>query len=592
MQKEIINKKLVVKERLIEEFNIGQEVADELINDFGIDVIDVIVDKPYILCHYQIKLAVVKGIIEKYYENKNENYKNGHIVAAVIIYAIECLIGFEGHTFIYKFELEEKIVGLREVIKKEELENALEFLKTEMEIVIEYENGVGECIYLVKFYKAEVEMANLISHFLKGNRDYTFDINKINEFIHGYNSADIRLNKLQQEAVKMALSNRISIITGVAGGGKTTAIKAIVEGFKYLNANIDIQICSFTGKAVERMSSITGIQGSTIHRLLGIGVGERNKFSRIKADVIIIDEAGTLGVELFRILLSKFLHDSNSNIKIVIVGDRFQLPSIAPGSVLAEILKSGIVPVVSLTDVVRQEKGFIISNSQKILKGIGISGKKSGIWLKKREFEFIETEKIKEEVSKKVDKLLSDGISIYDIQVISPMKNGDNGVIELNKEIADRFNSIQKREVCKFGILDSVIVIKNNYKKSMPVFNGQKGFIKLVEKIHNRVELITIDFGSRDATFKGKRIEDYIELAYVLTIHKMQGSEAKHVIVVIDKEHEGMLNRELIYVAVTRGIECVTIIGNKEVFNEAVKRVSKERHSLLAERLIGMNTAS
>ncbi|MCB2299873.1 ATP-dependent DNA helicase [Clostridium tagluense] len=588
MKKEIRDKKLEIKGSLIEEFKIDEEVADKLINDYGIDVIDVIIHKPYILCHYHIELKVVKDIIEKNSLNKNENHKNRDISAATIIHAIEYLTEVKGDIFIYVSELKKKILELVDFVINEELKEALELLETEYEIVRDRDNEGHECIYLIRMYNAEVELANHITYFVGENRKNTCDSNKISEFINGYDSADIKLNKLQKEAVEMALSNRLSVITGVAGGGKTTAINAIVGGFKYLNYE-NIQLVAFTGKAVQRLSSVTGMQGSTIHRLLGIGLENRNKVSGVKADVLIIDEAGTVGLEIFKMLF-ECLQNNNSNTKIVIVGDKFQLHSISPGNVLDGLLKSGIIPVVNLKDVVRQEKhSLIITTAHKILEGTEITGKKSGIWFKKNEFEFIETdsEKIKQQVSKKVDKLLSNGTSIYDIQVISPIKNGRSGVVELNREIADRLNSIQEREVYKFGILDSVILTKN----ILNVFNGQKGFIIWVESNLNRLELITVDFGSRVVTFKGNEIEN-IELAYVSTVHKMQGSEAKNVIVVIDKEHGRILNRELLYVAVTRGKDSVTIIGSKEAFNKAVNRVSRERHSLLAERLIGLRIAS
>lgn len=584
------DEKLKIKTKIISEFNIGEEIADELIEDYGFDVLNIIKEKPYVLCHYKINFDNVKRIIVENGSDNNENYKNRNIVAATIIYASEYLSRFEGHTFIYKYELETKIEHLGEAVGMKELEETLGFLETDSEIVREFYSEGRECIYLSRLYRAEVELANLITYFVEANKNCSYNLNKVNEFIDGYDSADIKLNNLQQEAVKMSLTNKISILTGVAGGGKTTAIRAIVEGFKHLNEN-NIQLVSFMGKAVERMNSITGMQGSTIHRLLGIGVEDRKKVSSIKADVLIIDEAGTIGLELFKMLFESL--KDNKNIKIVIVGDKFQLPSIAPGSVLSQLVKSEIIPVVNLTEVIRQkEDSLIINNAHKIInKGIGINGKKSGVWLKKNEFEFVEadSEDINDKVINKIDRLMSDGISIYDIQVMSPIRSGKNGVDELNMKIAHRFNNILDRECYRFGILDPVIAIKNNYKKN--VFNGQKGIITRIEMNLNRLDLITVNFAGREITFRENEIEELSNF-YATTVHKSQGSECKVAIIIVDKEHEKMLNRELIYVAITRAIERVIIVGNKEVFNEAVKRERKERHSLFAERLIGINIAS
>lgn len=303
MEKKNIDKVLGIKCKLIEKFKVGEEVANELVEDYGCDVINITEQKLYILCHYKIDFDVVKRIIVTNSSNKCEMDKNISVVAATIIHVNEYLNQFEGHTFIYKSELMHNLnVLLVEEMAKEVLEKAIELLEIDCEIVTVRDNQGRECIYLSRLYNAEVEMANLIAYFVEENRRYNCDTIKVAEFINAYDSVDIKLNYLQQEAVKMALTNRISIISGVAGGGKTTTIKAIVDGFKHLKKN-NIQLTSFTGKAVERISAITGMQGSTIHRLLGIGVKDSNKVFSVKADVIILDEAGTVGLELFRCYL-------------------------------------------------------------------------------------------------------------------------------------------------------------------------------------------------------------------------------------------------------------------------------------------------
>jgi len=583
------DKRIEINGKLLEEFKVKEEIADKLVKDYGLDVINIIKDKPYVLSHYLIDLEVIKEFIKKKSDNKDEGYKNREIVAATILHAVEAVTKFCGHTYIYKNELEYKITELGSKITGQLLTEAVDYLKVEGEIVIDKNNEGRECIYLSRLYKAEIELVGIIGDFVEENKNYNYNLKEINQFVDGYGSTEFSLNQLQKEAVKMALTNKITCLTGVAGSGKTTALKAIVEGFKQLKCK-NILMCSFTGKAVERMASITGIQGTTIHRLLGIREGIRDKANSIKADVLIVDEVGIIGLELLTILFSSI--KDNKNIKIVIVGHELQLPSIKPGSVLKELLKFEKIPTVRLNAVVRQEKGLIIHNSNNIAEGIGMNGKKSGVWLKKNEFEFIDTNSdgIKENVVRTIDKLLSEGISIYDIQVVSPVRKFANGVEELNMEIADRFNSSPDREINKFGILEKVIAIKNNYEKN--IFNGQNGIVKRIEKNLNKIELLTVDFCGREVTFKNKEIEDFIEVAYVSSIFKMQGSESKIIIVVVDKEHKKMLNRELLYVAVTRGIERVIIVGDKEAFNEGVKRVSKERHSLLAERLIGISIAS
>lgn len=582
------DKELTIKEKITTEFNIGKEVAEKLVVDYGTDIVDIITNEPYILGHYLIHLEELKQIVEKCSTDKNEDYKNRNIVAAAIIHVIETMAKFEGHVFCYKSELEGRIKCLDEIVDKAELGKALALLENHNEIVREHNKEGSECIYLSRLYNEEVELAKLIEHFIGANKNYCFDITKIAEFMESYKSECNELNKAQKEALRMALISRISIITGVAGSGKTTAIKAVVEGFKYLNQG-NVQLVSFTGRAVERMTSVTGIQGSTIHRLLGIGIDGTNNVSSVNADVLIVDEAGMIGIELFKMLLDSV--KDNKNIKIVIVGDEFQLQSIAPGSVLKDLIKSGLVPVVCLKEIVRQEeKSIIVSNARKIIEGNIIDGKKSGVRIKRNEFEFIEIdgEGIKEKVLGVIDKLLKSGTSIYNIQVMSPLRKGINGIEELNREIADRFNYIPERDIYKFAVVDPIMVGNNNYAKQ--IYNGQRGLITRVNNdIINGTELITADFFGREVSFNKNEIEG-IELSYASTFHKMQGSEIPVAILVVDKAHEMMLNRELLYVGVTRGVKRVILIGSKETFNKCVKRVIRERNSLLAERLVGMSS--
>ena len=349
MKKVNRDNELRIKEKLITEFKIRKEVAEKLVVDYGADIVDIITDKPYILSRYLMPLEDVKQIIEKCSADKDENYKNRNIVAAAIIHVIESMAEFERHVFCYKSELEDSIKDLDEVVGKTELEKALELLENDNKIIRDTNKERRECIYLSELYREEVELAKLITHFTEENKNYCCDVTKIDKFMESYKPEFNELNKAQKEALRMALISRISIITGVAGSGKTTVIKAIVEGFNSLGES-NIKLTSFTGRAVERMSSVTGIEGSTIHRLLGIGIDGTNNVSSVNADVLIIDEAGMIGLELFEMLLDSV--KDNKNIKIVIVGDEFQLQSIAPGSVLKDLIKSSLVPVVCLQDIV------------------------------------------------------------------------------------------------------------------------------------------------------------------------------------------------------------------------------------------------
>ena len=583
MIKEKRDKKAEIKEYLIEDFKIVDQVADRLIAHYGFDVGRVIKDKPYILCHYLIDWQAVNDIIDKINSCKDEDYCNKNVVAAAIVYVIETMTKSDGHTFIYKSQLEDKIEEMGVVIDKGLLNEVMTELGSQDELIIDEDIDGRECVYLTRLYEAEVELAELIEELVGRNIGDKVEENRVKEFMYNYGSDDFKLTKKQQEAVVTALSRNICIIKGGAGTGKTTVTKSIVDGFKYLGQT-DIKLVSFTGKATERIHTATGMEATTIHRLLGIMEdGNRVKGDRIKADVIIVDEVGMIGLELLNMLLESV--KENKNIRIVLIGDENQLASIAPGNVLKDLIRSGVIPMVHLQEVVRQDKdNLIITNANKVIKGIGLDGSRAGIRLKKGEFEFIEADEasIKGKVIKTIDKLLATGTSVYDIQVMSPVRKGTNGVIELNRAIADKYNPILERDIYKFAVLDPVVAIRNNYNKN--IFNGQNGVVKRIDSNSQKVELITVDFNGKKVIFINDGI-DNIEVSYANTIHKMQGSESKVAIIIIEEKYKTMLSRELIYVGITRGVERVIIIGNKETFNEAVQREQKHRNSLLTERI-------
>lgn len=587
MMKRIKNEELKIKELEIKEkllrLNLNEEISEKLIEDYGDNILFILESRPYVLSHYIADFKIVKEFIGKRKKNEVKEDSSKDIVAAAIIHVLENMTALEGHMFIYTDELGLRAKELEEIVTDELMDVVLENLELQGEVVIENDIEGKTCIYPSYLYKAEVQVANLISSLVERNKPDNKALEKVNEFIEAYKLLDISLNLGQKEAIKTGLLSNISVICGKAGSGKTTVIKALSEGFRYLGQS-NIKLVSFTGKAVERLSNATGREATTIHRFLGLREDDSKKVNRIKADVLIVDEGGMLGLELFNILLQSI--KENNNIKIVLVGDENQLPSIAPGSVLKDLIQSKVIPVVRMMETVRQEKySLIITNANKVLKGIGLDGSKAGLRLKKDEFEFIEADtlEIKDKVIGAINKLLDKGESIYNIQVISPIRGGQNGVEELNREIAERFNYVPEREVYMFGVLDPVIVVRNNYKKE--VFNGQRAVVMRVERTLNRTEAVTIDFGDRVVDFNNNEIDD-IEIAYATTVHKMQGSESETVIIVVDKEQSRMLTRELLYVAITRCVARVIVVGDKEVFNLGISKVINKRHSFLVERII------
>ena len=419
---------------------------------------------------------------------------------------------------------------------------------------------------------------------------------------------EMELDEHQAEAVKEAVRNGLLVITGGPGTGKTTTINTIIKYFEL--EGMDIFLAAPTGRAAKRMSETTGYEARTIHRMLELNGGmdtgsaagfERNERNPLETDVIIIDEMSMVDISLMYSLLKAVV----AGTRLILVGDVNQLPSVGPGSVLKDIIDSGAFHTVKLTKIFRQAStSDIIVNAHKINNGeaVSLDNKSMDFFFLKR----YDADKIinvtLQLIKQKLPKFVN--ATEYDIQVLTPMRKGLLGVERLNGILQAYMNPADKskREKEYRGTIfregDKVMQIKNNYQieweirtkfglcvdNGMGIFNGDTG---IIEEINDFAETMTISFDEgRKVEYPFKLLEE-LELAYAVTIHKSQGSEYPAVVIPLLSGPRMLMNRNLLYTAVTRAKKCVTIVGDEQTFYEMIQNNSQQRrYSGLRDRIV------
>jgi len=393
----------------------------------------------------------------------------------------------------------------------------------------------------------------------------------------------VDLTPEQKNAVESAVNNKITIITGGPGTGKTTIIRAIIESFE--SAGSLVQIAAPTGRAAKRIEEATACQTSTIHRMLKISPETRtfvhDETNPLKADAVIIDEFSMVDTNIFFSLLKAIPISA----KLIIIGDKDQLPSVGPGNVLRDLITSGYFETIYLNRNFRQsENSLIIDNAYRINKGEEPSYSPYSDDL---DFVFINYQN-PADIPGKVMKIIEYYDKDFDpnsmsYQILSPIYRGESGIDNLNLIVQERFNNkkfIYESEKLKLKEGDKVMQLKNNYDKE--VFNGEHG---LVEKYDSKTGILSVNYDGNLTEYTRDEFDE-ITLSYVISIHKSQGSEYDYLILILSPAHSMMLNRELLYTAVTRAKKKIFLISDRETIAAAVQRSTPGvRKTLLKRRL-------
>jgi exodeoxyribonuclease V alpha subunit len=504
--------------------------------------------------------------------------------AAGVMHALTEASG-EGHSHLPMQPLLDRCREMLEVPLSQVIAG-VEALKLERKIVVEEEADGDRVVYLAPLHIAETGAAGLLREMSATLKLLPpIDADKASEWFE--RRRGIALNTGQREAVRKATDSRTLVITGGPGTGKTTVIRALVEIFGAKEQRV--QLAAPTGRAAKRMEEVAGIPAATIHRLLEFSPVRMNflrgRENPLECDILIIDESSMLDIVLFYHLLRAIPPEAS----VIFVGDADQLPSVGPGNVLKELIQSGFVDVVELTEIFRQAEGsLIITNAHRINRGEEPDLPR-GEGAQGQDFHFIERTE-PEDVAAMIEKLVGDRIPdafgmnpVLDIQVLSPMHRGIAGVSDLNVRLQGLLNP-SGRELAhgarKFRARDKVMQIRNNYDKD--VFNGDLG---LISSIDHETRQIAVDFDGRIVEYEFSELDE-IELAYAISIHKSQGSEYRAVVVPVIMQHYILLQRNLIYTAATRGKELVVFVGSRNALSTAIKNAKmRRRHSRLAERL-------
>ncbi|MDW7675105.1 MAG: ATP-dependent RecD-like DNA helicase [Bacillota bacterium] len=556
----------------------------KIYQQFGGSTLPKLAENPYILTTVP-QIGFIKA--DNIARSMNIPFNSIHRIKAGIEYVLLEEASQNGHLYLEKDYLVTKAINILEndenPIEEEQLGASLSLLEIEGKIIIEDDIY----IYWNIFHFWERESGRAVCQKLFGYLN-KFDIDLLKEKLKEYQQKQqINLANKQVEAILMACVNRICIITGGPGTGKTQTVKAIIDIWKKNRSDKKILLAAPTGRAARRMKEVTGEKAVTIHRLLKLGrsdnYSEFDDGDNVEADLLVVDEFSMVDMHLFYQLITSVGEETT----LVFIGDTDQLPSVGPGSVLSELIRAN-VPMIMLTEIFRQaHESQIVVNAHRCNKGEGLI-----IQPGRDDFYFIKEEdnaKVSEKIVQAVERLIAKGKSIEDIQVLSPMKKTETGVENLNKCLQAALNPhhpLKEKIETKnhtYRVGDKVMQIINNYDKG--VFNGDVGIIYQIENGSGDNPMLEVMFDDRLINYKKEELEE-LNLAYAITVHKSQGSEYPVVIMPISTQHYVMLARNLLYTGITRAREKVVLLGTAKAVNIAIRnnKVLK-RNSKLAERI-------
>ena len=566
---------------------VGTARAVRIYKTYGPDAIQVMTENPYRLARdiRGIGFKTADGIAMKLGIEKTALVR----VRAGISYALTEAMD-EGHCGLPTEDLIPLAEKLLEV-PQELIRTALD-LELQQGTVVADRVGETPCVFLAGLHRAERTIAERLTRLANGKLPWPWiDPDKALPWVEG--RIGLALAESQVAAIRLALMSKVLVMTGGPGVGKTTIVNAILRILAAKDTNL--LLCAPTGRAAKRMTEATGFEAKTIHRLLEVdpkgGGFKRSDDNPLDCDLLVVDETSMVDVMLMQALM-KAVPDRAA---LLIVGDIDQLPSVGPGQVLADVISSGAVPVVRLTEVFRQAaQSQIIVNAHRINQGLSPELRKPEA---ESDFYFVEAEdpetavpRIIELVKTRIPRRF--GLDpIRDIQVLCPMNRGGVGARSLNIELQAVLNPAGERKVERFGWTfapgDKVMQIENDYDKE--VYNGDIGFVADVDPEEGEV---TVSFDGRSVTYGFGELDALVP-AYAASIHKSQGSEYPAVVIPVMTQHYAMLQRNLLYTGVTRGKRLVVLVGQKKAVAIAVRNVSgRRRWSKLSEWLSAALSAS
>lgn len=591
----------------LQQYGISQTLGAKIYQQYKQDMYRILKENPYKMAEdiSGVGFKIADEIAARIGIHTDSDYR----IRSGLLYIL-LLATAEGHVYLPKRVLlarAEKLLGVQaDYMEKHIVDLAIDRKIVVKEITDDFTDEKEQVVYASQYYQIELHTAQMLHEL---NLKDTVDEEVIAEKIRRIQKAEkIELDEMQQQAIAEAVKNGLLVITGGPGTGKTTTINGIIRYFEM--EGLDIYLAAPTGRAAKRMTEATGYEAKTIHRMLeltgapeeksGSIYFERNAQNPLEADVIIIDEMSMVDIFLMHALLSAVV----SGTRLILVGDVNQLPSVGPGSVLKDIIASGEFPVVELVKIFRQaSQSDIVVNAHKINQGVPVSldNKSMDFFFLKRYDANVIISVVITLIQKKMPKFVD--AEPYDIQVLTPMRKGLLGVERLNVILQQYLNPPSKEKKEKehgkglFREGDKVMQIKNNYQleweirglygipveKGVGVFNGDTGIIK---EINTFAEMITVEFDERRfVEYSFKQLEE-LELAYVITIHKAQGSEYPAVIIPLLAGPKMLMNRNLLYTAVTRARKCVTLVGDEKVFAEMENnKMEQSRYTTLDLRI-------
>lgn len=587
----------------LQKYGISLNLGAKIYQKYGQSVYGVLQENPYRLAEdiSGVGFRIADEIASRIGIHTDSDYR----IRSGMLYTLLQASG-EGHIYLPKEELFSRASRLLGVDVSYMEKHLMDMVVDRKLILKETEEGI--VVYPTQYYYLELNSAKMLCELnILCPEDEQMMKKRISRI---EKETGTELDEMQKQAVASAAQHGLFILTGGPGTGKTTTINAIIRYFEEEGA--ELRLAAPTGRAAKRMTEATGYEAQTIHRLLelnGLPEGEqdgravhfdRNSENPLEADVIIIDEMSMVDISLMYSLLLAV----TAGTRLILVGDENQLPSVGPGNVLRDIIRSGCFPVVELKKIFRQaSESDIVVNAHKINRGeqVTINNKSRDFFFLKRYDADIIIRVVIALIQEKLPRYVD--AKPYEIQVLTPMRKGLLGVERLNQILQRYLNPPDEKKKEKeigqrlFREGDKVMQVKNNYQleweilgrykipvdKGVGVFNGDTG---IMTEINEFAETATVEFeDGRQAQYSFKQLEE-LELAYAVTIHKSQGSEYPAVIIPILSGPRMLMNRNLLYTAVTRARKCVTVVGSENTFAEMIRNEKQQqRYSSLDKRI-------